>query len=278
MDKKDFQNLFKAYMKERGFKIKGNCAYQFIDDQYIIGIYLDHHPYTKGYFVEYGAIYEPDAIQRQKVLSGKCDFSRFFLFTADPDDDLKQHPIENPNCCVKRNILTDCFEYSFRTEADFKYSMDINMEKRFQLLYNKEYILDEYRRDWVYFRMIPYDTVHKIVRLTDLNIDEVIRFRDNLALFDLLKQLYELGIEVNRRDYAEKTALHVAAVIGNVDDVALLLKAGADVNAQDKRGFTALDLAMGNPAQLPQEELDKLLDFLIFHGAKSKNELSSNNQ
>ena len=46
MDKKDFQNLFKAYMKERGFKIKGNCAYQFIDDQYIIGIYLDHHPLT----------------------------------------------------------------------------------------------------------------------------------------------------------------------------------------------------------------------------------------
>ena len=58
--------------------------------------------------------------------------------------------------------------------------MDINMEKRFQLLYNKEYILDEYRRNWVYFRMIPYDTVHKIVKLAELNIDEVIRFRDKL--------------------------------------------------------------------------------------------------
>ena len=72
MDKKEFQNLFKIYMKEKGFRIKGQCAYQFVDDQYIIGIHLDHHPYTKGYFVEYCAIYDPDAIQRQKVLLGKC--------------------------------------------------------------------------------------------------------------------------------------------------------------------------------------------------------------
>ena len=27
MDKKEFQILFKNYMKERGFKVKGNCAY-----------------------------------------------------------------------------------------------------------------------------------------------------------------------------------------------------------------------------------------------------------
>jgi len=179
MEKKELQNLFKTYMKEMGFKVKGNCAYQFVDDQYIIGVCLDHHPYSKGYFVEYGAIYEPDAIQRQKVLSGKCDFRRFFLFTTDPDDDLNQYPIENPNYRVDSNILTDCFEYSIRTKMDFKYSMDINIKKRFQLLYNKEYILDQYRKNWVYFRMIPYDTVQKIVKLAGLNIDEVIRFRDN---------------------------------------------------------------------------------------------------
>ena len=47
MDKKEFQNLFKIYMKEKGFRIKGQCAYQFVDDQYIIGIHLDHHHIRK---------------------------------------------------------------------------------------------------------------------------------------------------------------------------------------------------------------------------------------
>ena len=178
MDKKEFQNLFKSYMKAKGFRIKGQGAYQFVDDQYIIGVSLDHHPFTKGYFVEYGAIYEPDAIQRQKGLLGKCDFRSFFLFTTDSNDDLNKYPIENLKCRVDYNVLTDYFEYDFRTEEDFKHSMDINIEKRLQLLYNKEYILDQYRTDWVYFRMIPYDTVHKIVKLAGLNIDEVIRFRD----------------------------------------------------------------------------------------------------
>ena len=111
MEKKEFQSLFKAYMKERGFKVKGNCVYQFVDDQYIIVVHLDHHPYTKGYFIEYGAIYEPDAEQRQKKSLQKTDFGSFFLFTTDSNDDLNQYPIENLNCRVDSKILTNYFEY-----------------------------------------------------------------------------------------------------------------------------------------------------------------------
>ena len=174
MDKKEFRNLFKAYMKEKGFKVRGRYAYQFVDDQYIIGVSLDHHPFTKGYILEYGAIYEPVDVQHSIAF----DFRSFFLFTTDPNEDLNKYPIENLKCRVDYNVLTDYFEYDFRTDEDFKHSMDINIEKRLHLLYNKEYILDLYRKDWIYFRMIPYDTVHKIVKLAGLNIDEVIRFRD----------------------------------------------------------------------------------------------------
>lgn len=96
--------------------------------------------------------------------------------------------------------------------------------------------------------------------------------------FALVKQLVELGAEIDKRDYTEKTALHAAALIGNIDSVALLLKSGANVNAQDKRGFTAFDFAKGNPARLPQEELDKLLSLLISYGAKSKKDILSSIQ
>ena len=179
MDKKEFQDIFKTYMRSQGFRVKGNCAYQFLDDQYVIGIYLDHHPYAEAYFIEYGAIYEPDSIQRQKTLSGKADYRMRFRFTANPNDDLFQYLLED-NCCFDRRVLIDYFEYSVRTENDFKYSMNINMEKRFKLLYNKDYVLEQYRNDSVLFRMIPYDTVYKIARLAGLDIAEVLRLRDKL--------------------------------------------------------------------------------------------------
>jgi hypothetical protein len=54
------------------------------------------------------------------------------------------------------------------------------MEKRFKLLYNKDYVLEQYRNDSVLFRMIPYDTVYKIARLAGLDIAEVLRLRDKL--------------------------------------------------------------------------------------------------
>ena len=102
-----------------------------------------------------------------------------FRFTVDPKDDYLQYPIED-NCCFDRRVLIDYFEYSVRTENDFKYSMNINMEKRFKLLYNKDYVLEQYRNDGVLFRKIPYDTIYKIARLAGLDIVEVLRLRDKL--------------------------------------------------------------------------------------------------
>lgn len=91
--------------------------------------------------------------------------------------------------------------------------------------------------------------------------------------FDLVKELVEHGADVNEKDHAQKTALHCAVIVGNLEIISLLLNAKADVNAQDKRGFTALDFARVNVANLPQDEIDKLAELLISHGAKTKNEI-----
>ncbi len=90
---------------------------------------------------------------------------------------------------------------------------------------------------------------------------------------ELAKKLVELGSDINIKDYSQKTALHCATVVGNSELVALLLSHHANVNAQDKRGFTALDFAKANTPNLPQNEIDKMIELLISHGAKTKNEI-----
>lgn len=93
--------------------------------------------------------------------------------------------------------------------------------------------------------------------------------------FVIAQKLVELGADVNWKDETLKTVLHCAAVGGNPDIVALLLDHQADVNAQEKHGFTALDFAEGNQLQLPQEQIDQLVNILRSHGAKTKYEIAS---
>ena len=53
------------------------------------------------------------------------------------------------------------------------------------------------------------------------------------------------GANVNVKHKANKTPLHLAAELGNIQMVRLLLKAGAKVNALDSDQGTPLDWAVG---------------------------------
>lgn len=55
------------------------------------------------------------------------------------------------------------------------------------------------------------------------------------------------GADANARDEGGVTALILAAGLGQLDTVKALLQAGADVKAQDERGYTALVSACYNP-------------------------------
>lgn len=60
---------------------------------------------------------------------------------------------------------------------------------------------------------------------------------------DVLRALLAAGADVNARNYAEITPLHVAATSGCANNVSVLLSAGADVHAVDNYGDTALHMA-----------------------------------
>jgi ankyrin repeat protein len=73
-----------------------------------------------------------------------------------------------------------------------------------------------------------------------------------------VKRLLARGAEVNARDGRGETALMRAAVYADAGVVAALLAAGANANARDKAGATALMWAVGDPAKVK---------LLLRHGA-----------
>lgn len=175
MEKRTFQKLFRDYMKNLGFRTKGNLCYKYLEDDYLIVVSLEHSSFQSAYAVEYGVIYE--ASPDKATVSTKTDWSAYFYFTVDPSDDLELYPLENLHSNFAKKLI-DLFNYDERSDRDFVRSMDENVKKRLIKLYDKEFVLEQYRKDWVTFRQIPYDTVHKMCRLAGLNAEQVIAFRD----------------------------------------------------------------------------------------------------
>ena len=67
----------------------------------------------------------------------------------------------------------------------------------------------------------------------------------NYGDLDKVKSLLEKGADVNAADERGVTALMNAAYYGHLDIIKLLLEKGADVNAKDVYGYTPLILASG---------------------------------
>lgn len=73
-----------------------------------------------------------------------------------------------------------------------------------------------------------------------VDIDPKIRlmYSANEGDIEGIKELLELGTNVNFRDIDERTALHVAACQGYSDVVKLLLDNGAEIDPKDRWGST----------------------------------------
>ena len=175
MEKKEFQKLFKCYMKGLGYRSRGNICFKYLETDYLVYVMLEHSSWQSGYQLEYGVVYEAD--QLTAPFSGKSDWSLNFLFTTDPSDDLARYPLEDLELRYSRE-LNICFNYSERTAEEFFRELELNVEKRLSRVSDREYALEHYRKNWVQFRKIPYDTVHKICRLAGLDEALVLKFRD----------------------------------------------------------------------------------------------------
>jgi ankyrin repeat protein len=83
----------------------------------------------------------------------------------------------------------------------------------------------------------------------------------------------ELGADVNARDHEGNTALHHAAARGDVEMILYLISKGADVKAVNREGQSTADMANG-PVQRTQP-YPEALELLVKLGAKNNNKCVS---
>ncbi|EGD74830.1 hypothetical protein PTSG_07061 [Salpingoeca rosetta] len=95
----------------------------------------------------------------------------------------------------------------------------------------------------------------------------LLRCAATLGRVDVARTLVHLGADVNAGDFSGTTALMLATNHGNVKLVRYLLTAGADKTITTKHGKTAYDFALANR----NESLKKLLD----HNAPPPDELTA---
>lgn len=91
---------------------------------------------------------------------------------------------------------------------------------------------------------------------------------DRSKNIEIVEFLISKGANVNAADSDGKTALHLAASRGDKKLVELLIGKGADVNAKDKYGWTALmNIAKAYINSSHKEDYQEIIDLLISKGA-----------
>ena len=172
MEKKDFQKVFKNHMKLLGFNFKGLCGTKVISDDYEIYVNLEHSSYDTEYRVKYGVSYAPNDDTRKGFL---WDYSFKLTFTRSPDDDISLVKHLGSDEQYASELVTDLFNYKERTLEEFFKLLELNIKKYLIPMYDKEYILNKYRRRPSLLCRYPKQTVVRLVELAGLDVNEVER-------------------------------------------------------------------------------------------------------
>ena len=120
------------------------------------------------------------------------------------------------------------------------------------------------KKTWILF--VLFSLLIALPAYADLNIELIIAA--DKGDINTVRALLNIGADVNAKNRQGRTALIAAAESGHTNTVKLLLENGADVNAKDIYGETALIRAA-------KKGHTKIIELLKKHGAKEQDQLLS---
>lgn len=160
-------------LKLLGYRSRRNYYYQIIDDDYLIGLFLDPSSYCKGYRFICGAIYLPD--EQKMPFCGKFDIQRNFIFPLDSNSlvgSLDYIDSDSRELSTRNTI----FEYENYTIEQLDKLFETNYSRFVVPLMNKEYGLEKFRDNWKSMNRFSKNNVMKICKRAGINSDEVLAY------------------------------------------------------------------------------------------------------
>ncbi len=165
MNRKELRALVKSRFSALGFKAYKSFLYKIIDDDYLIGFYLEPTGYGKEYEFVYGVLYLPD--DEQDILQDRrFDITMCFEFPWEPDDPLAAN-------CMKMNMSNWALAYERYTIEEVNEMLDKNFHLHIEPFLDKSYGLKIFRQDWRSFRGLSDARLILLCARAELDIAEV---------------------------------------------------------------------------------------------------------
>ena len=168
MTRKELRSFVKDKLKAEGFISQNRYLYKIIDEDYLIGIHLDPSTYCKGYGLVCGVIYLPDELKFP--LCGRYDLQWTFCFPRNVGQKLDLTKYEDDTS------LTTVFEYENHSVEQFEEYFELNYERFIVPLFNKEFGLEMFRKDWRLMNRFSVQTVNKLCQRASLDTQTVLKY------------------------------------------------------------------------------------------------------
>lgn len=167
MTRKELRTFVKDKFKAQGFSAQKSYLYKIIDDDYLIGFHLDPSSYGKGYRFVCGIIYLPDELKIP--LRGVFDLEWIFRFPTDPTSKL-----DLSNYTWDRTLET-VFHYENYSIEQLETFFEINYDYFITPLFDKEYGLEMFRKDWRLMNRFAPKTVFKLCERASIDAQAVFK-------------------------------------------------------------------------------------------------------
>lgn len=166
MTKAELNEFIKNKMKSLGYQTRKSYFYKIIDNDYLIGFFLDSTGRSRGYYFICGIIYLPDDIKMP--INGIFDLEWKFIFPWEATDEFDIQK------CLDNKLYKKVFEYEAYSLAQLEVIFAKNYAYFMNRLSDKEYGLNLFRNNWNRMNRFSVQSINKICERAGLDTQSVL--------------------------------------------------------------------------------------------------------